>query len=203
MGDFRSPDLDAPLDWAAAMAVPPADAEVRGMFLQDTLEDLKRAGIKPSEARKSYVGFKSYPLREYMSLLKDAALGIYPTMSPRRALYEMGLQVYPRFASTLIGKTMFTFAGNDFGKIIQLASKAYEVSGNTGKVTIVDQKPGVAIAQLREVHNHLDSLQVGIWRGAMRAANVEGEVRVQIFGPSDADFELVWRDRSVRQGKSA
>ena len=163
------------------------------MFINDLLDDLRRAGHSVTGMGERYVGFKTYPLLDYLTLVEQAAVKLHPSVPTREGVRRLGRSVYPRFVETLVGKTMFAIAGNRFDDIIPLASKAYSVSITPGSVTIRDKRPGFALVEFRNFWSLPDSLQVGNFEGAMQVTNTTGEVKVRTLSPCDVDFEVTWQ----------
>lgn len=189
---FVTPELDGPLDWQERLAVIPADATTRGMFLTDLQDDLRGAG-KTLPNNKSYIAFKSYPLVEYLGLVRYTAEALYPELSQRAAVRKVGQSIYPRFQQTMVGRSIFAFAGNRFASIVKLASKAYSVSLNYGRVEAVEVRDGYARIEFRELYALPDVLQVGNWEGAMQVAGVTGQLKLRAHSRSDVDYELHWK----------
>lgn len=189
---FVLPDWQAPLDTQAQIARCPEAAVVKGLFFQDILDACAKARVKQPGARNRYVQFIDYPAREYMELLVAAAGLLHPREPIRNGLRRLGRSSYPALADTLIGKAIFGVAGNDFGTILSLASRAYSVSTKPGEATLAERTERRAVVQLREIWAFPDSHQVGVFEGALIAVGRRGEVKVRAISPCDADFEVTW-----------
>jgi uncharacterized protein (TIGR02265 family) len=172
-------------------AAAPADALVRGLFLSEIAR--LSAGVTPAP----FVPFGQYSVREYMQLLVDTAHGLYPNDKPTRALFELGLGVYATFASTLAGLALFSATGSDFGRTVELGSRAYAMTLRPGEAHVVRSGPGFAEVQLRRVWAFPEILHCGIWLGAMRACNARGSIQVTALSDCDSDFSLSWRTGAV------
>jgi uncharacterized protein (TIGR02265 family) len=188
---FVSADWDAPFDFAAFRAQLPADVTCRGMFINDIIGDLVRAGHPPKDAR-SYTTFRNYPLVIWVDLVEYATGSMFAGLPPREAMRRIGHTIYPRFAETLVGRSIFAIAGREFPKITRLASKAFDVSLNRGKITVAEERPGYSRLALRDFWVFVDTLQIGNWEGVMKVCGVKGEVRVQPMTVCDADLEINW-----------
>src|SRR5690349_12404630 len=97
--NFVAPDFSSPINWSERFAALPHDAYTRGMFFTDLQRDITSAG-KPLPNAKSYVSFKTYPLSEYLELVRYAAEAVYPELPPRLAIRKLGQAIYPRFEQT-------------------------------------------------------------------------------------------------------
>lgn len=193
MSELMVPDWYAPLDVEERIDACPADAAVRGMFYQEVLDALKKGG-KPAPIEGSFIGFKLYPTKDYMRLAYDGARALYPEEPPRRALYLLGLQTYPNFASTMVGKAVFAIAGRSFRRVVEVAPRAYDASIKPGGVDVLELRDGYARVGLRGAWGFPDCLQLGIWAGAMQVCGVEGDIRYRLTSFCDAELEIPWRD---------
>jgi len=191
LDDFLAPDFSAPLDAEARIAMAPADGWVRGMFFQDPIALAReRTGRYPGLGR--YAGFKSYPLRDYLRVLVGCAELAYPGVPLREGLRRLGHLAYPAFVASTIGRVIFSVAG-DWIAALRLASQAYRVAVNPGRVSIREEAPGYAIAELRSMWSFAEAYQVGIFEGAMKAFGKSGDVRVKVISTSEVDLLLTWR----------
>ena len=79
----------SPLGLEERLQALPMAATVKGMFLSN-IADLveQRSGERPG--RQRYVGFKSYPLREMIELLPQAAELTYPGLPAREGIGGSG-----------------------------------------------------------------------------------------------------------------
>jgi uncharacterized protein (TIGR02265 family) len=129
-----------------------------------------------------------------MELLVTAAGVMYPREPIRNGLRRLGRLAYPTLAGTLIGKAIFGVAGRNFGTILSLASRAYNVSLKPGEVTLAERGAGRGVMLLRQLWNFPDSYQVGVFEGALIAVGMRGEVKVRVLSPCDVDFEVTWQE---------
>jgi uncharacterized protein (TIGR02265 family) len=128
-----------------------------------------------------------------MGLLVSTAQRVHAGETLRSGLRLMGRTSYPTFGSTLIGKTIFGGTGHDFGAVLDLASRAYAISLSPGTVAIADRSGHRARIELRDVWSFPESYHVGVLEGACAANGVQGEVRIRVISPCDADFEVTWQ----------
>jgi uncharacterized protein (TIGR02265 family) len=191
---FREPDMWAPLALEERLQALPAAANVKGMFLSN-IADLveQRSGKRPGRPR--YVGFKSYPLREMIELLPQAAELAYPGLPAREGMRRLGRLAYPTFASSTVGRVVMSIAGEDPRAALHVAPKAYRLIGNAGTASVVDSGENEAILQLRGVWGWPDAYNVGVHEGALDALGVFGEVLVRVHSLCDVDLLVSWRPR--------
>lgn len=176
-------------DWISET---PADATVKGMYVDTLLSMLKRRGAAlPTDKR--YFSFKDYPLRELMRLMVDAVEVLYPDNSPREGMIALGRLAFPTLTSTTIGKVIFSVAGNSWVRALNLVTKAYEVSLRPGTASVVDMTEARARVELREIWNFGNSYQVGVFEGAMKHFGVRGSVQaVRVGRRCDVDLIMHW-----------
>lgn len=193
---FKEPDWHASIDFEARLSAVPADALVRGMFMQFLIEAIGKDPALLFGDRRRYVAFKTYPMREYVELLRWGAQQIYPHLPTAEAVRRLGHQVYPNYAATVTGTAIFAVAGPSFARVVELTPAAYRVTVPNSRVNVRELQPGRAIVELRGLWNLPDFHQVGIWEGAMRVCNTVGEIRVHVIDLDAVDFDLRWRDSS-------
>jgi uncharacterized protein (TIGR02265 family) len=170
----------------------PADASVKGMYVETLLSMLKRRGA-PCPTDKRYFAFKDYPLQELMRLMVDAVGVLYPEISPRDGMIALGKQAFPTLASTTIGKVIFSVAGNNWIRALNLVTKAYDVSIKPGTASVQDLTESSARVELREIWNFGNSYQVGVFEGAMAQFGVRGSVQAMRVGRRcDVDLLMRW-----------
>ncbi len=170
----------------------PSDASVKGMYVESLLSMLAGRGrARPTDKR--YLSFKDYPLRELMRLMVDATEVLYPEASPREGMIALGRLAFPTLVSTTVGKVIFSIAGNNWVRALNLVTKAYEVSIKPGTASVKDLTETSARIELREIWNFGDSYQVGVFEGAMEHFGVRGSVRPLTVGRRcDVDLIVQW-----------
>jgi uncharacterized protein (TIGR02265 family) len=189
---FLAPDWNEPLDASERLARTPADATIRGQFFEMIAAAAKAVG-RPLRDPARRVSFMKYSVREYMDLAVSTAGELYPGASLREGLRRLGQHVYPAYQNTMIGAAIFALGGKDFERVAALAPKAYDVSLSPGAVTIRKLGGRHLVAELRDVYNFADCLQVGVWEGAMNVCSVSGEIYLKVHGVADVDLEISWR----------
>ena len=191
---FADPDWHAPLDADTQIAHAPESGVLKGIFYQDIINTCAAMQAPLTPARQRYLPFIDYPLREFLTLLVDAAGALYPREPLRNGLRRLGRLAYPTLAGTLIGRAIFGIAGHNFGTILSLASRAYSVSVKPGDVELVERSKGRGIVHLRNLWPFPDAYQVGVFEGALIAVGVRGKVLVRTLSECDVDFEVTWEE---------
>ncbi len=188
---FVVPDMNAPLDVGAYLAACPADAKIKGMFVNDLLAHVAQAGGAPI-TNKRYVIFKDYPMREYIELAPQAAERAYPTLSMREGLRRIGRSAYPTLADTMIGKVIFGVLGKDLEAVMRLSTRGYAVSQSPGAAEVLEVVPGRARVRLTNLSAFVDSFQLGVFEGAILACGRTGEVRARVESIATAEILATW-----------
>lgn len=188
---YVRPDLTQPFDLAAHLALAPRDGTVKGMFFSRIIDETRARASKPFDAR-GHFPFSSYPLADWLTLLYNAARAAYPTEPVRSGLRRLGRSMYPTFAESMIGKVVFSIAGNSVMRALPLYPKIWSVISNHGTAEIDELTPGRVVIRLRNVWDYLDSFQFGSLEGGMGFFGIAASVKIASLGPCDADFEITW-----------
>jgi uncharacterized protein (TIGR02265 family) len=175
-------------DLAARIDLTPPDAKIRGMFLREAI----RLGGRAAANERNYVPFSLYPVRDYMALLLRIAIAKSPSKSAANALLDLGLGVYPLFASSMTGVAIFAVAHVDFRRVCELCPKAYNVTLKPASATTVHATNSEAIVQLRKVWIFPEIFHAGIWIGAMHTTKVKGSIEITQHSPCDVDLHMRW-----------
>lgn len=189
---FVEPDFGAPIDFEARLKAVPADATVRGMFLQLLLEGISGEAALAVRGRR-YVSFKNYPMRDYVELLAISCTKSVRGLAHGECVRRLGRTVYPKYASTITGTAIFAAAGRSFRRMLELCPAAYRISTPTAAVSILSIEDGRARVALRRLWNLPDLHQVGIFEGAMDVCGAVGSVLVERHSPCDVDFDVRWQ----------
>lgn len=188
---FVEPNWKAPIHWEERIDAIPATANARGMFFQFLIDALGPRVALQIEA-PTYIAFKSYPLREYVSLLARGSRVAFPSLASSEAVRRLGRLVYPNYAKTITGTAVFAVAGRNFRRIVELCPRAYEIGMTPGKVKIVSCEEGRAVVQLQDIWNVPEFHQVGVWEGGMDVCNVKGLIKTRVRNHGTCDFEVTW-----------
>lgn len=190
MISFRPFDLDDPFDPTGLLDSVPDGVTSRGMFFEYVLDAYTRAG-KP-KPRRSYQGFRHYPVRDYLELMLQTAEDVAPEIPLARTLHDIGFVVYPNLAASMVGKAIFAVAGRDYLKVVRLAAKAYEMATSRGDVQLHESREGFVHAELRGVYDYLP-YTVGIWSGGMEVCSVRPtQIEVAQPEPGTTHLRLHW-----------
>lgn len=189
---YTIPDMTAPFHVDAYLQACPADATIKGMFLNDLLAHVAQAG-GGALTDKRYVAFKDYPMREYVELAPRAAARAYPDAPVREGLRRIGRSAYPTLAETMIGRVIFGVLGKDLEAIMKVAARGYAVSQSPGTAEVLDVGPGRARVRLTNLYTFVDSFQLGVFEGAILACGRTGEVRAKVESIATAEILATWR----------
>jgi uncharacterized protein (TIGR02265 family) len=188
---FSVPDFAAPLDVGARLKLIPPHATVKGMVLDGVLKETARLG-QALPTRGPYVGYKDYPLPEFLALQVEAAARVFPALPPREGLRRLGQGAYPALFQSMIGRVLFGVLGKNPETLVKVAPKGYAVTGNTGQVDVIEATPQGALLRFQEFYGFLDSYHVGVLEGAITACNRSGRVLFKPLGEVDGEMLCEW-----------
>lgn len=174
---------------------------VKGMYVGGILDTLKMHQVTPPMS--GVQAFKDYPLRDYMELLLDAAVTLYPRQSPSSGLRELGKLAIPTFANSIVGGVLMGTVGRSWEFALKCVARGYEVSLRPGKCIVVVSGPGRATVQLRSVFNFGMSYQVGVVEGLMQWCYVTGRVTPTQLSVGNVDLAVEWDEKRVGQRRAA
>jgi uncharacterized protein (TIGR02265 family) len=187
---FALPDWKRPYNPAGMLAAVPTAASVKGMFWTDLQ---KVAAAHPDLLpAKRYAAFNNYPLNDYMRGVTTVATAIHPGVNPHEAIRRIGRRGFSVISSSLAGKVLFALAGRDLVSSLGLVSEAYRRCLTPGDARLASSEPGRIVIELRQVWNHVDSYQVGVFEGALAHFGHSGSVKVRVLSHCDADYLLEW-----------
>jgi len=182
----------------------PKDHTVKGMYVAGIHDTLKTHHVTYNLT--TVQAFKDYPLREYMELLLDSALTLYPRQTPSDGLRALGRLAIPTFARSIVGGVLMGTVGRSWELALKCVAKGYEVSLRPGKCLVTAMSPGRAVLQLRSVWNFGTSYQVGVIEGLMEWCQISGLVSPTALSPCNVDLKLEWEEKRAgrrRPGASA
>ncbi|MBL8717931.1 MAG: DUF2378 family protein [Myxococcales bacterium] len=188
---FVDPPWDAPLDVEAALQHTPANATMKGMFLDAMVEGAKKRGVTLGGARARYVPFHDYPIREHMALLVESAHAFYPDLSLRQGLRKLGRGAHAALIASVVGRVVWATA-SDVRTAIEAMVKGYTISVPSCRLSVIECTDRQVTLRVEHVYWFLDSHHVGVFEGAMRAGGVDGAVRVRLSSPSDGELSCAW-----------
>lgn len=187
---FVEPTMTGALDVDAYLALVQPGATVKGMQFQGLLDECALRG-RPIPGRR-YVAFRDYPGEELVELLALCAERLHPSEPPREGLRRLGRIAYPTLRRSLLGKIVFGAVGSDIPMLLSLVTKAYGLSGSTGRASVLEVGEREAIIRLEEIYTFLDAWHVGILEGAVTTYASDPVVRIRPLSPTSADFWVRW-----------
>lgn len=188
------PSLHAEMfhEYTQRIAEAPETGCVRGMFCAEIVR--LAPAVSPS-ARTRYLPFSMYPLREFMQLLVEATRTMAPSRNPEDVLRELGQSAYATFASSMVGISLLSGAGNDAPAVLSLLPRAYAMMFDPGTAEIVSQAKDEALVKLRDVWSFPESYNVGVWLGALDLLQLDGTVDVIRHSWCNVDLHVRWSGR--------
>ena len=189
---FTLPDTEAPLDLEERLAKLPAGMTVKGMFMK-SVGDAATAVSRTKHGRGHWMGFKDYPVQEWLELLVECGRVVHPRASPREGIRRLGQSAYPTFAESTVGKVVMSVAGNNLAAALRQAPRAYAVSGNGATLEIGSVAEGSALLHLRNAWDFPEAWGLGVFEGVIQAFHRQGTVRTRTLSICNVDLELTWK----------
>lgn len=183
-------DWNQPIDPQAYLSITPPGHSVRGMFFQDLY---KQMGEEHPPDRR-YIAFKNYPLEDWMRLVAKAAPILYPDLSLRQAIRNLGYSGFSSFAESSLGKVFFAFS-KDFVATAKLISRAFAVIQNYGQfeIEVLDERN--VVLSMREVWDFADVYYVGSFEGSKSVNHFAFDTLIRRSKTLDTiDLKLILRD---------
>lgn len=188
-GDFVEPDLTAPVDEDAILALGPPSGSVKGMFFALLQTEVARRGHRIGRDR--YVRFRGYPLEEWLRFLPEAARLAHPGVPTREGMRRLGHGAFETFTASTAGKVLFSMAGMQPEAAARLTGRAFDVIGSHGRVEVLESERGRVVLRLSNMWDYIEGWHVGVYEGAAAALGVEGRVRVRMASHCDGDVEML------------
>ena len=187
---------DPSLSMAERLAQAPADGLVKGWLCQSIIENARRHGVDLVLERR-YLGFKDYPVREYLSLLAQAAVTVRRDEPALQTLRVLGHGVFASFSQSLFGKviTAGLGKGHDGARTGRLIAHVYKRTSNHAVARVTEPSDDVAIVELSNVWSFPDAYHVGILEGAARGFGGDVRVAIQKSSLSEALLKFQWVER--------
>lgn len=150
----------------------PNDDYTRAMFY----DLISRAYGQAQQSAPDFpkIPFAKVERRAYNAALLQACEELSPDVPLATALFELGRDLYPHFASTMIGKAIFSVAGHDYPAMARLAPRAYSICNGHGTLEIIRAQPGLVHASFDDVWDPLP-FTCGIWHGGLDVCDIEPE----------------------------
>ena len=194
MTKFVDPIWDSPLDTAKRLDKIPEERVTRGMAFQGIIKHVVQQGgdlEKLHLERKKYIPFKEYPITELVNLISRAAPVAYPDLPERIAVSKFGAASYHAITDSMAGKAIMMFA-NGFTGAMKVVTKIYTMVANS-PVRVTQLEEGRAVIEFRNVWVFPESYHVGVFQEAMKAFQVDGEIKLHAHSMCDIDMELTWK----------
>lgn len=189
-GPFLTIDWQEPLDAQAYLDATPDEAQIRGMFLDKVCKLVHEKGGRIG--RERYIAFKLYPLKEHMTLMVEAVQMLYPGLSLREGLRELGAHAAPALRDSMIGRVFSSLVGDRPDSVLSLMFKSYQTTRTVGTAKLLHHVSGKElIVGLRDVHDFPDCLHIGIFIAVMRELDQTWSVELHRRSLSDIDVKLV------------
>ena len=185
------PPWASALDEAACIRAIPADATMTGMFLESAVALAREHGHEVRSARARYVAFQTYPLKEHCQILVEVARAVFPSAPLRESLRKLGRGAPHVLLRSTVGRVVLGSAEGPHATIEAMA-RSYALHMRPANLAVERAGDHGVIVRMTEVHNFLDSHNVGVFEGVMRHAKVEGTIRMRSYSRSSADFLCEW-----------
>lgn len=195
---YDAPLFDRPVVLEDHVRALPSGATCKGLFFHDVLDRLRKTapnhGLLAPDGLGSrrYLHFFDYSYGDYMRVLHATAATIFPGISVGEGLRRLGRSSYPALLNSQVGKVLFGVLGADTRRILELGARGYQVSLNFGRVEVDVLGTNHLRYQFRNLPAYLETYQVGVVEGAMKATGVEGRVRVKLANLGNGSFDIRW-----------
>ncbi len=120
------------------------------------------------------IPFAKVERRAYNAALFQACETLSPDVPLSSALFELGRDLYPHFASTMLGKAIFSVAGRDYPAMARLAPRAYSICNGHGTFEVVRAQHGLVHVSFHDVWDPLPFTS-GIWHGGLDVCGIDPE----------------------------
>lgn len=188
MPEFVQVDWNEKLDVEALRAGMNADSKVRGIFFDSAIK-LAKAKTGQNIGRERYSLLRNYPAIELADVLLECAQLVYPDVSLRMGLRQLGQQVFPELLKISAAPFLFSVAGRDVEKIFKLIKRAYDLFSSGATTALREEEDGLIIV----MRNHwlfADSYHFGIFEGALAHHGAQAKMSVRRYSLCDVDIKL-------------
>ncbi len=190
-GPFIDPPWTAELDEASCLRAIPQSATMTGMFLDGAAKLARDKGHEIPSARARYTPFQPYPLREHCQILIEVARALYPNASLREGLRKLGRGAPNVLLRSTVGRVVLGSVEGPFATIEAMA-RSYTMHMRPSTLAVERRGDRAVVVHLSDVHNFLDSHNVGVFEGVLRHMNLTGTVRICTFTRTSGDFLCEW-----------
>jgi uncharacterized protein (TIGR02265 family) len=185
---------DSTLRLAERLAQVPAQGLVKGWLFQSAIDNAARNGVTLATERR-YMGFKDYPVREYLQLLGQAAVRVRADRPALETLRLLGRGVYENFGQSLFGKVILTGLGSGHSGArtgLKLITHVYKMTSNHAIARFHEPSDEIAVIELEDVWSFPDTYHVGILEGAARGFGGHVSASVEPRSLSSAVLTFKW-----------
>ncbi|MCR9159221.1 MAG: DUF2378 family protein [Nannocystaceae bacterium] len=187
---FESFDARAPFSGRYYVAQCHNDDYTRAMFYDLIRRAYERKDVPAPDFPR--IPFAKAERRAYNAALLQACEALSPDAPLGLALFELGRDLYPHFASTMVGKAIFSVAGRDFPAVARLAPRAYSVCNRYGTIDVVTAEPGLALVRFEDVWDPLP-FTCGIWQGGLDVCGLEAKTfELDVRTAVSYDLRITW-----------
>ena len=176
----------------------PSHATAPGVFMQDVVKLVtvrnQHAGARLYEGitERRWVGFKTYPLRDFMRLIVNASRILESAVPLSEGLRRLGRTAFPSLQATMAGKVVLFALGNRLEDAFRNASRAYKLVLPQAQVT-VDVGEGRGTIELQSVYNFARSYHFGVFEGTIAGYGFRPRIKIRPGGRwCDATFDVDW-----------
>ncbi len=189
---FEIPALDGTFDASEYIRSTPVDATVKGMFLQAFANYARQAG-KQLSCRQRFYSFNDMPLTQALELAQETAERVHPELPLADGLRQVGRILYPTFASSMIGKVIFSAAKERLRSSIELAPQAIKTCLSHGKLDVQRPDDGSALLHLSDSTLFTECIPVGVVEGMLEAAGCPGIVASRVHSLTEIEIYVRWK----------
>ena len=181
---LRDPHFDSAVDLGAHLALLPADAAGKGMFLVDLLKLGTRAATGPELLRaaqlteRRHLTFHDYPASEHLRLAVAVARSVYPKVALGEGLRRLGQTAFDTVLGSHVGRSIFGILGADVGEIFLAGPKAMKHLVNFGRFSCEKAGAHTFVFRVREYPVFLETYQLGVIEGILRHCRATARIRV-------------------------
>lgn len=182
------------------MQAAPEDATVRGLIFNAVFKLVAQhqgegaaTELRSTISKRPLVDFFSYPLRDFLSVLYDAAERLAPKYGSVEAVIQAcGAAAIDGFFQSQVGKTLTHIIGKkDPKRLLSNSPTAYATAVNYG------QREYTALGERRvSLHFRGDPQPVeyhqGLLLAALRSVGHEGRVEVRKLSLDEAEYIIEW-----------
>jgi len=176
------------------LAGAPPGAVIKGWLFQSLGDGARAHGVE-LDAGARRLGFKDYPLAEYLEALAEAAVRVRPDLRAKETLRLLGRGVYGSFAQSLLGKVVLAGIGSGKGGArtgLQWVARVYKLTSNHATARFSTLAGGPTTIVLSDVWTFPDSYHVGIFEGAAEALGGSVSVDVESHSLCAATLTVRW-----------